>query len=217
MTLKADYSLSVEETFTESSRAIIIGNGSLDIFNALRVSGSRKYELPSWVPDWSSAGLTTMNDAVWDHRKYNPFAASAGRPYRPLSNQEHFLALSVRGRSVARVSYLARKPVGAISPVKRIIQCIPLDTYVEQVQRNCPLLENVSRERLLRVVLTDCITHTGKVLPDMSDVLHHYDVLCSEKERAIFQNLPWMAMSMICMTSHLRYFREGSSAPLMEN
>jgi hypothetical protein len=190
ITLEANYSLSEEEAIIASSRAIIIGNRSLDIFNAIRLPGYGRYQLPSWVPDWSSPGNFTVIRNAWDHRKENTFAASAGRCYTPLASQERFSALTVRGRSIACLHYLPRRHEAPKEWSKHsigfteIICYLPLNAYVEQIQRDCPLLENVSREKLLSVVLTDGRADTEQARQKITTLLRRYDILCSEEERS---------------------------------
>jgi hypothetical protein len=52
--IRPDYNVSIGEAFTNATRAIIEGTGTLDCFRFLPPSHrSESFTLPSWVPDWS--------------------------------------------------------------------------------------------------------------------------------------------------------------------
>jgi hypothetical protein len=182
ITINVNYDESTETTLIKTARAIITGTHSLDIFNALAIpplvypwsSQARKYLLPTWVPNWLVYMKSHLYNA-WDYSRLNPFKASATRLHMPLTVLEDLLKLAIRGRFIAEITHLSSPHS---NDYLNWAVHIALDDRLTEIKTKFPPFTDLSRERMLKVVLMECLCQTPR--PDIKEVLRQYDILCSE-------------------------------------
>ena len=81
MVIRPNYNASIGEAFTNATRAIIEGTGTLDCFRFLPPSRrSESFILPSWVPDWSRRNREPrlLQDSAIESSHVPPFQAAKG-------------------------------------------------------------------------------------------------------------------------------------------
>jgi hypothetical protein len=158
-TLEIDYGQSLEELFTNATKAIIRGTKSLDFLcTVARKESIDESRVPSWVPqwDWPAINLLYAEYTNQQDSRHEP-SASKQRTYacEPKRSQ---VELPVRGRVVDHVkalvdvtSTIAVKRGTLRLSVERIASGhLPIDNIQEQL-KNCTKIQ-FDRTRILRTL-----------------------------------------------------------------
>jgi len=180
--IQPNYLLTVEEVFEHTSRAIIKGSSSLNIFGLLARGSTQVLaaNLPSWAPDWSAEPLTVP---LYGSHLEKQFSACRNRRHRPVFDMlntpettfdhvnsylitRHSLnptGLWVRGKVIDIVDHIHSTTSFAHSPRQHFdIQDINIQDLFDlhQILRSIHLSwatnePMVSYERLLRTILAN--------------------------------------------------------------
>ncbi|CAG9954298.1 unnamed protein product [Clonostachys rosea f. rosea IK726] len=102
--IEIDYDLPVSTAWINASRVMIQNSGSLDIFAAVRGDEKCKYDLPSWVPDFSNCYPYARPISAPDF--ITNFQASGGLPHT-WKDADHPETLIVKGKLVGKIEWLS--------------------------------------------------------------------------------------------------------------
>jgi Heterokaryon incompatibility protein (HET) len=188
--IEPKYDIDLKEAYVESTKAIIMGTGSLDVLCVVRQPGTTvalEHALPSWVPDWSAereVNLLCTTSETWGPTKFD---ASDRRLHVPeaciASNLE---ILAVRGVSIGDVIFVTPtlKTPREDALIDRVKSRLGLDYHMDQLISNSPQVGEVTRERLLQVLLADGVnTFPGSTHPFtpeyVAELLLQYDTICN--------------------------------------
>jgi hypothetical protein len=163
VSIKPNYSLPVEDVFIDTSKAIVEGMRSLDLFSALHRGPTRvlSSNIPSWVPDWSAIPLVLP---IYDFslaRQYPGQARSACAGFRHRASSTRMV---VRGKVVdivhfihARNSFNDSRNHDARLEDVNIGEMFNLNEIQKRLQSSWhhETPEATSAERILRAILAD--------------------------------------------------------------
>jgi hypothetical protein len=190
--ISPDYDRSIADAFTRCAKAIIIGTQSLDLLATIRIPGHvlrNGKDLNSWVPDWSQASrYHQIGRKASLLCEFNSFKACSGRRYTFVAS-DSIQKLKISGRVIARVRHTVRKnyTVNITGLFGEVCHRLGLDNLINNLEMWCPNLQNVTKERLLRVLLADGAAGDEQPLPDskLSELLEYYESICNGKTKAV--------------------------------
>ena len=155
--IRPDYSVSTEEVYVRTAKAIVDGSRSLELFGVLHRGPAEVLtkSIPSWVPDWSAEPL-----AVPLHVSHisTYFSASREYDYSAVPN-----GLAAKGKvidticSVFETNHFRHPPTQNFDIRDLEINSLfDLNGLVSALSQNLPKFKDaISRRRILRAILAD--------------------------------------------------------------
>lgn len=155
--IRPDYSVSTEEVYVRTAKAIVDGSRSLELFGVLHRGPAEVLtkSIPSWAPDWSAEPL-----AVPLHASHisTYFSASRKYDYSAVPN-----GLAAEGKVIDTVSSVFETNHFRHPPTQNfdirdleINNLFDLNRLVSALSRKLPKYNDaVSRRRILRAILAD--------------------------------------------------------------
>jgi hypothetical protein len=154
--LQPDYSRSLRDVFTSTTRAFIERSQVPDVLGlASGVEYSSARDLPSWAVDWSGEGLTV---ALCNPKRLTAFRASGRSGYKPDPTCANPARLRVHGKVIDRIEWMSTHALEKryyLDPSRKFLN---LDGIHSEIISSLPedmTAADLTRERLLKVLLAD--------------------------------------------------------------